>query len=96
MHIRHWALNVDLMTGLDMRRHPNKIMINLREELAAVLEVKASSGGFHYVQRAEQLRQIAHRTRQWSTLLRTPPGQWQRILSDTRYVLDELKAIGFS
>ena len=94
--MRNWALNSDLMTGLEMRRNPDKTMIDLREELAAVLEVKANSGGFHYVQRAEQLKQIAHRTRQWSTLLRTSPSQWKRILSDTRYVLDELKVMGFS
>ncbi len=37
---------------------------------------------------------MAHRTRQWSALLRTSPGQWQRILSDRRYEPDELKAMG--
>ena len=37
---------------------------------------------------------MAHHTRQWSALLRTSPGQWQRILSDRRYGPDKLKAMG--
>ncbi|MEM6518647.1 MAG: hypothetical protein AAF722_04850 [Cyanobacteria bacterium P01_C01_bin.70] len=69
-------------------------MTNLREKLNTVLQLKEDGGGFHYVQQAQSLRQTAQHTRQWSTLLRTPIGRWKSTLADTRYVLDELKAMG--
>ena len=71
-------------------------MDNLREELQAVLEMRSSAGGFHYIRKAQQLGRAAQQARQLSNLLRTPIGQWRKILSDTRYVLDELAALDIS
>ena len=71
-------------------------MNNLREELKEVLKMKSSAGGFHYVQKAQQLGRTAQKARQFSNLLRTPIGQWRKTLSDTRYVLDELAEMDIS
>ena len=69
-------------------------MTNLREELEEVLKLQGQGGGFHYIQRAKRLRQQADQDRQWTHLLRTPITQWRTVLSDTRYVLDELTNLG--
>lgn len=69
-------------------------MNNFREALEEVLEAKKNGGGFHFVRKAQHLRQAAQESRQLSNLLKTPILQWKRTLSDTRYVLNELEAMG--
>ncbi|MEM9806995.1 MAG: hypothetical protein AAF959_17135 [Cyanobacteria bacterium P01_D01_bin.56] len=69
-------------------------MTNLREELQEVLKLQDQEGGFHYIQRAQHLKQLADHQRHWTRLLRTPVTQWRRTLADTQYVLDELANLG--
>ena len=73
-----------------------KIMNNFREALEEVLEAKKIGSGFHFVQKAQKLGQTAHQARHLPNLLKTPIQQWKKTLSDTRYVLDELNAMGIS
>lgn len=71
-------------------------MHNFREELDEVLKIRESGSGFHYAHKAQQLGQTAQQARQFSSLLKTPIGRWSKTLSDTRYVIDELSALGVS
>lgn len=71
-------------------------MNTLRQELEAVLKIKQDGAGFHYVQRAQRLGQTAQQARQWHNLIKVPVWQWQKTLSDTRHILDELTAMGIS
>ena len=73
-----------------------RIMNNFREALEEVLEAKKSGSGFHFVQKAQKLGQTAHQARYLPNLLKTPIQHWKKTLSDTRYVLDELDAMGIS
>ena len=69
-------------------------MNDWRKEIEAVCQLKQFGGGFHYVRKAQSLKQRAQQARQWLALLRTPLFQWRSTLADTRYVLNELKKMG--
>lgn len=69
-------------------------MSTLRQELDDVLNLKKSSGGFHYIYQAEKLADKAHRARKWQNLLKTPILKWKATLADTRFVLNTLKEHG--
>ena len=72
-------------------------MKDLQSELEEVLKMKAVGSGFHYVWKAQRLGQTAEESRQWyNLLLKAPIWRWQKILSDTRHVLDELNALDIS
>ena len=70
-----------------------KTMTHWQNELEAVCQLK-QLGGFHYVRQAQSLKQTAQHARRWSALLRTPIVQLKSTLGNTRYILDELKAMG--
>lgn len=69
-------------------------MNTLREELEEVMKLKGDGGGFHYIQKAQRLGKTAQQARQWYSLLKIPAWEWQKRLSETRYVLDQLNAMG--
>ena len=74
-----------------MLLHKLTRMIDFRKELEEVLRMK-HEGGFHYVYQAEQLAEKAREARKLKNLLRTPVTRWKRVLKDTRFVLEQLKA----